>query len=164
MTVLQPACRPCWTIQINSATQVILLHMPRSVLSVGVAIIMPILPYTAKLMYVVKAGRYRIWKDRFATRNAKTEPRPSGSRHMVLIISPAVDVLSNTAIVVLAESTASSSSARDRMAHQYTRTRMTLSHRLNGTSMYDSIAVRWIDNDIPSNDELGLTGVEGQSQ
>jgi hypothetical protein len=32
---------------------------------------------------------------------------------------------------------------------------MTLSHRLNGTSMYDSIAVRWIDNDIPSNNGLG---------
>src|SRR5271167_3758859 len=101
-TVFQPACCPCWIIQVNSATQAILLHMPRSVPSVGVATIMPILPHTAKLTYVVKAGRYWIWKDRFATRKAKTEPRPSGSRHMVLVISPPVDVLSNTAIVVLA--------------------------------------------------------------
>src|ERR1700685_2358528 len=105
-------------IQVESATQVILLHVPRSVPSVGTATIMPILPYTAKLMYVLKAGRYRVWKDRFATRKAKTEPRPSGSSHMVLVISPRVDVLSNTAIVVLAESTASNSSIRFRIAPQ----------------------------------------------
>src|SRR5271154_494549 len=147
-TVFQPTRCPCCMIQIKSATQVILLHVPRNVPSVGVATIMPILPYTAKLMYVVKAGRYRIWKDRFATRKAKTEPRPSGSRHMVLVISPPVDVLSNTAIVVLAESTASNSSTRVRIAHQKTRMRMTLSHRLNGTSMYESVA--WMDNVIPS--------------
>src|SRR5262249_32053035 len=100
--------------------QVILLQAPRSVPSAGVATIMPILAHTAKLTYVVNARRYRVWNCRFATRKAKTEPRPSGSKHMVLIISLLVDVLLNTAIVALAESTASNSSARARIAHQQT--------------------------------------------
>src|ERR1700734_3063526 len=102
----------------NRVTQVILLHAPRKVPSAGVATIIPILPNTAKLMYVVKAGRYRFWKVRGASRKARTEPRPRGSSHMILVISPVVDVLSNTAIVRLAERTARNRSTRLRRAHQ----------------------------------------------
>jgi hypothetical protein len=89
-------------------------------------------------MYVVKAGKSLVCRGRLATRNARTDPRAMGSKDIVLIIPPFVDVVSKTGMVALTPRTASNSKRRLRRAPQRVRMRTPASHRLNRMSMYDA--------------------------